>query len=420
MRLIAFCFAASLSAIALAGGPFPSTSDDHKAPAGWMGPVFQLSQDYPPQAPPVQPMPWDQIDFKTQPRDYIRALLDYALRDINLENDTHPGWYHAPWLHYGCMGREFIHGLTMERAAPPKSIHSQQTKYVNDWAVGLYNAPGGYTIGQVWAGAEPDPSKADFPVGTVSIKFLFTTGDVDQVPFLVGSPEWQANVYPDVAGDPCRQNPVPARINRSVRLLQVDVAAREGRLNSTTGWVYGTFIFSGGSGTKLADQLQPVGLMWGNDPTVTSHMNQNGAFQNSDLLESWINTDLLTPPDAQHAGAMHFGLGGRVNGPVDNPISSCLSCHSMAAVPSLPLIPSGQITPANYPMGQFATFFANIGHGPLPTTSGTRLDYSLQLAAGIRNFYSAQAAAQPQIVAKSTEKPKNMIGAPVTRSGDDE
>jgi hypothetical protein len=93
-------------------------------PSGWMGPVFELSKDYPATLP-TDPKPWKSIDFKTQPKAYIDAVLAYA-REGNeaanwkVQDNTIRKWYHAPGLlrkETGgpTSGREFIHGLTRER-----------------------------------------------------------------------------------------------------------------------------------------------------------------------------------------------------------------------------------------------------------------------------------------------------------------
>src|SRR4030095_15021635 len=67
---------------------FPSARDN--PPAGWTGPVFQLSQDYPTAAPAPETLPWKAFDFKTQPMQYINALLEYGLEG-NIEVDFQGG-----------------------------------------------------------------------------------------------------------------------------------------------------------------------------------------------------------------------------------------------------------------------------------------------------------------------------------------
>ena len=348
---------------------FPSSNDT--VPNGYTGPVFKLRQDYPTAKPAVGPKPWKSFSFKTQPIQYLQSVLNYCKEgnvdvDFQLEKNTVRKWYHAPWLHYGPNGREFTHGLTGERSSRPHELAPTQSSSAANWAVGFYNAPGGYVIGQVWKDPNsPNPSKAVFPDGTVSCKLLFTTASVAQVPYLKNGFEWQANVSTTSGG---------ARSIQTVRLLQIDVAVRDTRASTTTGWVFGTFVYDGNStGATPWDRLVPVGLMWGNDPTVT----EATATSSTHLTQTFINPSVGPP--------QHLGRAGRLNGPVDNPKSSCLSCHSTAQWDH----PSGVLPSSSDPM----RWFRNIKATQPFDTGQISLGYSLQLTAGITNFHKAHPAA---------------------------
>ncbi len=135
-------------------------------------------------------------------------------------------------------------------------------------------------------------------------------------------------------------------------------------------------------------RLVPIGLMWGNDPARL--------FNGQPLVETWINPNLRMP---QHLG---YGMGGqrRLNGPVDNPISSCLSCHSTAAISLNPPRPTIRAVPQNNPTNQeLALYFRNIQSGVPFSTGYTSLDYSRQLQDGIANLVNAgvPAPAQPVV-----------------------
>lgn len=344
-------------------------------PSGWTGPVFHLSQNYPQQIP-ADTYPWLQFDPTNQPDQYMFSVLQYCLDgnvqvDWVLQANAKRAWYHAPWMHWGGHGREPIHGLTFERMSQPGELAIQQTAVLQNWAVGMYNAPGGYTIGQVWANPiKPNTAAATFPPNTVSIKLLFTEGTPTQIPFLSGSKAWPAYVYVD----PQNTGPGAARVLKTLYLLQVDVAVRDPRVNSTTGWVFGTFIYDGrNQGNDPYAKLRPVGLMWGNDPSLGPVQYQQGARSEQ--------TRLYSPTQAI---MRHYGWLGRLNGPVDNPKSSCLSCHSTAQWPvAAPMVPS-----ANTPQGSPAwmQWFRNVPAGQPFSAGSTSLDYSLQLATGIQNL----------------------------------
>jgi hypothetical protein len=232
----------------------------------------------------------------------------------------------------------------------------------------MYNRLGGYTIGQVWCDPKnPLALAARFPEGTVAFKLLFTTATPSQVPYLQDSFEWQAYVASSHSG---------ARTIQTVRLLQVDLAVRDARAASTTGWVFGTFVYDGTvPGNTPWERLVPLGLMWGNDPTLTRARYQAG--------DRPVETVILT--DTIGGVPQHLGWSGRLNGPVDNPLSSCLSCHSTAQDPYVRSFAPAQNTPDAQGV---SIWFTNIASGVPFMPGGASLDYSLQLAVGIRNFAS--------------------------------
>ena len=339
-------------------------------PASWRGPVFKLSQDYPDQ-PGRDVQPWRRFRPDAQPNEYLLAVLGYvfdgnirpgAEQSFDVANNPNRRWYHAPWQDFGMNGREFIHGLTRERTSEPFDLHPQQRRHWQNYAVGFYNQPGGYTIGQVWRDhGRPDPRLANFPEGTVAAKLLFTTAPISEVPFLRGAPEWSAYVYanPNVR----RPRPGDPRRVMRVRLLQVDIAVKDSR-GTATGWVFGTFVYGGGLLGQRGSgwwNLEPVGLMWGNDPGYVS-----GPFR-----EARVRTGVIT----------RLGWQGRLNGPVDNPASSCLSCHATAQYPQADLLP-----PTGSP---WQPWFRNIPSGQPFAPPAQSTDYSLQLSTGIANFYEA-------------------------------
>lgn len=300
-------------------------------PAGWNGPVFKLSQSYPPN-PGNEPQPWKQFSPASQPEQYLSAVLNYFFEGNirpNVEASFDPAlnplrkWYHAPWQDFGANGREFVHGLTRERSSRPRELHSNQSQLWTNYAVGFYNMPGGFAIGRVWANHEaPNPSLSIMPDGTVAAKLLFTTAPINEVPYLQGAPEWTGYIYTDVHND--RPKITDPRSPIRMRLLQIDLAVKDNRVASTTGWVFGTYVY-GGAGSSPPGQgwqnVRPVGLMWGNDPNYSS---------------SWTMDEARINPVVQ---LQHYGYQGRLNGPVDNPISSCLSCHATAQKPAGVMVP---------------------------------------------------------------------------------
>jgi hypothetical protein len=122
--------------------------------------------------------------------------------------------------------------------------------------------------------------------------------------------------------------------------------------------------------------MVPVGLQWGNDPGVTPAMVASGTT----LQETVINPAVL-PLN------LKLGWAGRLNGPVDNPVSSCLSCHSTAQVPQ-----GGMVPPFSAGDAARLNWFRNIKAGDPFDPGRQSTDYSLQLSVAIRFFNEAQTA----------------------------
>ena len=379
-----------MAASAIANAAFKDAHDP--APPGWTGKVFKLSQNYPATRPAAGVHPWTAFKFKipAQAPQYMQAVLDYCLAgntSANMEdnfsdvgNNPVRKWYHAPWLDSGNKGREFIHGMTSERTSQIGELGPLQTHPHENWAVGFYNPRGGYTIGQVWKDpAHPDPRKAKFPLNTVACKFLFSTAPLAEAPFLEGSLTWQGDI-----------NRASGTADRPLlRLLQLDIAIRDSRAKSTTGWVFGTFQYEKDASTSANwwEHLVPVGLMWGND---VPHL-----VANQPPVEQWINAD--------RGQKLHLGFRNQLlDGPIDNPHASCSACHGLAQInrinnPPDPL-PARPTSDALSPAA-IQKYFRNLKAAEAFSANYFSLDYSLQLQVGIANALGAGQATLPAAMA---------------------
>jgi hypothetical protein len=373
--------------------------------------VFRLSADYPAVKPPVEPEVAKilAIDYTKDWRGYMDAVLDYVLQG-NIENrsvgeaffleDNHVRrWYHVPWQQWGDDGREGLHGLTAEGPVNPYVLSPQQSHAWQTYAVGFYNDLGGYEIGRVWA--DPQNPRIDvverdggFPVGTVVAKLLFTTTPVAEAPFLSNPIEWNAYTKLTYNAPGPTGLPITPRQLSTVRLIQVDMMVRDERANATGGWVFGTWVYNGRQ-TKFVNRwrnLVPVGLMWGNDPKVTSYKQGNPAptrtLTNPDLRQTIINAnDPALPP-------MHLGFGLRLSGPVDNTLSSCKSCHSAAEYPAISPILAFLAQKDGRPLRctdpEWMLWFRNLGPTEPFDKQAQATDNSLQLSGSIQNFITAK------------------------------
>jgi len=364
-------------------------------PIGWTGKVFKLSQSYPATLPSAGSHPWTAFDFKNpaQAPKYMKAVIDYCLAGntssvmednfADVGHNTVRKWYHAPWLDDGAKGREFIHGLTSERPSRAGELGLLQVNQHDNWAVGIYNARGGYTIGQVWKDPlHPDPRLATFPLHTVSCKFLFTTTPVSEAPYLADSLEWQVDIN-RASGNGARPK---------VRLLQVDIAVRAPFAASPIGWVFGTFQYekAASSSTHWQDHLVPVGLMWGNDvPKLLA---------NQPPTTVWINP--------ARGEKLHLGFRNQLlDGPIDNPHASCTACHGLAQInrtnsppDKLPPRPTKDTLTA----AQIQAFFRDIKAREPFSANYVSVDYSLQLQLGIANAVKHGGARLPAAIGTAT------------------
>ncbi|MER9482973.1 hypothetical protein NKI74_26945 [Mesorhizobium sp. M0494] len=345
---------------------------------------------------------WKQIDPMQEPARYAKALLEYGIKDNQgvdwrIEDNKASTWCHAPWFQDL---RERLRGMTLERGSRPFELHARQQAFSQNWAIGFYNDVACRRLALVWKDpASPKTKDFAFPDGSYAIKLLFTAAAPSEVPYLAGSLEWDAAI--GEKGEVTR-----------MRLLQVDVAVKDNRLNGVSGWFFGTFMYDAGTpGNTPYERLTPVGVTWGNDPTLTAFQYEQ---RGKAVRESWVN-----PAVAEKFFALPrhtLGLFGRLNGPVDNPKSSCIACHGQAldwgrAITrgSLAEVSAGLLMPGPpqdpYDDGVVGRYFLNLGTASF--VNGTQpLDYSLQVALGIKNFRAWVFANYPQMADQATDVPK--------------
>ncbi len=384
----------------------------------YKGRVFRLRDDFPKNEPKADAALNEilSIDFKKDWEAYMSAVkryvfdgnakLDYE-NSFFLEDNTKRDWYHVPWQHWGKTGREGFHGLTQEGPVGVQALAQTQTDSTHAYAVGFYNDLGGYTIGKVWPSATPNYSSLKtegFPEGTVVAKVLFVPLDKDEVPYLENPISWNAYIYAtDIPGMliPLNGDGSLTRVKSKVNLIQMDIMVKDARAIDTGGWVFGTYVYQGKLGNENRwDNLMPVGIMWGEDPTnKLSSINPKpvSTMINSNLKETIINPSPDLPP-------MHLGWNSRLNGPVDDPTSSCMACHSTAQYPVIsPILAQINNPPISVPEnGTMASdawmkWFRNVPCGEPFDPQATSFDYSLQLVKSIQNYIEYTSAVQKGI-----------------------
>jgi hypothetical protein len=335
--------------------------------------------------------PWLAIDFASDWKEYMNSVVETIKDDVKIDHKkivltNNERWFSTPWMDYGNAGREPINGLTRERGPREKDVAPNSPRGGQVWAVGWYNDIAATNFSRIFK--DPCNPRIDehvsFDEGSVAIKFLFTTLDANSLPYLKGAPQIEAYIDPaNLAG---RGRP-EQRVLSTMRLLQVDLAVKDHRAIET-GWLFGTYVWMNSDSEGLFENLVPVSLAWGDDPKV----------YNDDIKQSRINTDLK---DVLYGWEERPFLGfmGRANGPADNAISSCISCHGSAQFPRPKIGNLDTRTPlasaikdqqvrkklvderfVNQPAG---TLFDNSIEGAVA------MDYSLQLQASIERICAA-------------------------------
>ena len=409
-------------------------------PSNWTGPTFKLSHNYP-KARPRCEAPWlkRQVNFNDPNpkwedwKDYVQDIVNYVGegQDPNLPDNVgwktevngQTRWFHIPWMANDAhAGREFVHGLTnelstalstfrndedLERATGNQKLEGVDKVRGEDplfetWSVGMYNPCGAWSVGQVFpASGAPathkDPKTGQlranglpFPEGTVVMKLLNTTADPKLVSYLKNSTSWQANGHKKLVPMPTKDSEYTTydRALTTVHLIQVDLAVIDPR--SPTRWVYSTLAYDGTlPGPTVWSRLVPLGVQWGSDPQSFPAVPKG---QSKPLWQS-----VLAPTRLPE----HYGCNKRLAGVVDNPSSSCVSCHmgAYAAAPgvidvqgkNIPLVFVPKSTCQNYsPASQ--SYFSNYKYPmPYPGSTGViraaiPLDSSLQLQVAFAEY----------------------------------
>lgn len=394
------------------------------SPSQYKDRIFTLSQKYPKAEPDKSERPdFLKINFKEQWRDYLLAAQDYCFKENVLGGDVaddfdaaladKPTWFHIPWQHYGPSGREGVHGLTKEAPVQPQQLALSQTYQGGQmYAVAVYNRFGGYQIGKVWADKDrPNTKDVRFPVGTVVMKVLFTDVPSEQVPSLVNPLKWNAYVTENYISND--------RVFKEMTLLQMDLMVRDER--APHGWVFGNYQYNGKMNNKNKwKNLVPVGIQWGNDPDVND--GTWGEYTNPIPVVTRRNPNLketIINPDDKELPPTHLGWNGRLNGPADNYLSSCMSCHQTAQSPtkspSSPLFQAAEKVPA-VGSKEWMRWFQNVKCGERfdPEKPTASMDFSLQLAISLQNFYHWKDLSHRTIAGRYRDEQLNPVGEDVT------
>lgn len=309
------------------------------------------------------------FDKKTNPDDFFVAQ----------ENKTR-FWCQVPWMHVGPSGREAIHGLTRER---DMKASTQIPVFFNapagsNWGVSYFNSTGCKSLFEIFGSAtnpkeEPDFTKSNFDNGTMIVKILFTTSAMKN---LASAFTWNANVSEPGSN---------ARRIKPVKHIQMDMAIKDvdlkGSSSDVANWVMLGFYFDPNYDydrdvkpilkmenplKKIANlpagllKMRPMGVQSGLD--APSEQKGVGPIVVGPKNKSETSSDTKAADTIIFEGARTNGVEGRLNGPADNPKSSCMGCHGTAGT-NVSMVPG---------------FLNNNQYAPFKTKSN--LDFNQQLS----------------------------------------
>jgi hypothetical protein len=291
--------------------------------------------------------------------DWLLKIQSYVYEDMNNQDPTNPDnnfrlsndkntvrgsrWTHMPWLHTPIVttpsnpgrGRECIWGMTREvdMRGPLNEypIISGQENIGQNWGVAIYNEPASSVFNQLFSKGKsielPKGTQAtlDFPVGSVVAKLLFTSANVSGTK---AEGAFMVHGFINNGGKPILK--IGGDERRSLTNLyhvQMDVMYKFGPKQDD--WIFGTFAYKHDADkAKYWQGMYPIGVQFGvkhgESIILDPEFGPNG----------YISPEHSVSPMQSKAN----NLKRRLNGPADNPISSCFQCHARAQWPTLPAV----------------------------------------------------------------------------------
>ena len=291
--------------------------------------------------------------------------------DKHFKSNSYRTWCSTPWLNVNTeKGRDAIHGLTKEFPLEPEAIREKYypelviEKYAKtSWGVAYFNKPTCDMYGRVFGTPEnpKEPTlpttpealaqrKRDFRVGegAVSFKLLFSTVTSDEYVKADGSQPFKKayswNAYISAQSSRPSDPPKPRQLIPATH-IQMDIAIRSEKLvekhnskldgkDRSAPWVMLTYYFDPDYQAKHLDGLglpegfehmRPLGVQFG------LGRGESVIFQGSKNNEEIDDFAPKNLAQFENGEVPAEAIGQRLNGPADNPKSSCLGCHANAA-----------------------------------------------------------------------------------------
>jgi hypothetical protein len=267
--------------------------------------------------------------------------LDFMPHYAKQDKKSGRYWCHMPWLNITSKGREFVHGLTKEFPLHESDAYPfVEKKNGISWGTAFYNSFACESIGDFFGTAispkTPEQiaaqKKITFQDGYVATKLLFNNSTMAQFD----------DAYTWVVHGGTNKNMFSTkRRMQKMRHLQMDVAIKDSSILGSdpelNNWLMFTYYYDPTYISPLTKKLnlpegirnmRPLGVQYGLSSGKSIIF--NGSKNNHCIKED--PTDRKSPCHSLPYKET------RLNGPADNPISSCLSCHATSGtqVPASP------------------------------------------------------------------------------------
>lgn len=269
---------------------------------------------------------------------------DLSKNDTHFRSNEERNWCNTPWLNVSEKGREAIHGLTKEFPIRSTTIFKvpddiEAKELAVTWGLSFFNQKICNQYGSFFKEQNMITQiKNKKPVfeaenGAVSFKLLFNAMPDWQknMPQWDGAYNWMANVSHARQNDNPKDGDESLRQLMNIPLVQIDVGLRDSRLKGTNplfkNWIMMSYYYDKDYTNELLADMQipealkhmrPFGLQYGLDA------GQSIIFQgaNNNHRPGYNGGDRTELPYSQT----------RLNGPVDNTVSSCLGCHAQSGL----------------------------------------------------------------------------------------
>ncbi len=357
----------------------------------WQG-LFEFKPTEKPKDLDLELSPWLKTDFDFRGtrveklditnRDhaliFAQMMQEYVYEGwFNKENESNPDqqfkensertWCSTPWMVDGPKGREAVHGLTKEFPIFPGLVYKASqdgktfvevkgstegerfkaiAKQPVSWGTAFFNRPVCDLYEEIFGSTSQRKVNPDFnihlsklnPNGFVSFKLLFNTmrnWETGYEPWQ-GAYTWNAHLSTEKSDNERKLRKVPH--------IQMDISFKDSRLQGTSAqvdnWVMLTYVYDPDYNDASLNvayldprlrHMKPVGVQFGFGQA------ESIIFENA-IPHHKVGETFVENPHDQAA---------LLNGPADNPRSSCLGCHGAAGLDSYIKTTLGANSPAD-------------------------------------------------------------------------